>query len=78
MRRIHVKGVLLKVEYDPNRSGKIGLVYYYNGLMSYILLTEGLKTGSIVSSYSFTENVLDNDTGFIKQGKGLPVAGLFR
>lgn len=42
-------GILIKVLKDPNRSGKIGLVFYFNGLLSYVLLTEGLRVGSIIS-----------------------------
>jgi len=40
----------LKVIYDPNRTAKVGLVFYYNGLLSYVLLTEGLSIGSKISS----------------------------
>jgi large subunit ribosomal protein L2 len=42
-RRINKKGILLKIFYDSNRSGKIGLILYENGLSSYILLQKNLK-----------------------------------
>lgn len=41
--------MLLKVVYDPFRTGRLGLVFYYNGLLSYILLTEGVIPGSIIN-----------------------------
>lgn len=36
--------------HDPNRTAKLGLVFYYNGLLSYVLLTQGLKIGSLINS----------------------------
>lgn len=42
-RRINKKGIILKIYYDNNRTGKIALVLYENGLCSFILLQKGLK-----------------------------------
>jgi large subunit ribosomal protein L2 len=36
------------VEYDPNRSARIGLLHYRDGEKRYILLPHGLKVGDIV------------------------------
>ncbi len=36
------------IEYDPNRSARIALLYYADGSKSYILAPDGLKTGQTV------------------------------
>jgi large subunit ribosomal protein L2 len=38
------------IEYDPNRSARIALLYYADGAKSYILAPEGLKVGSVIIS----------------------------
>jgi large subunit ribosomal protein L2 len=38
------------IEYDPNRSARIALLYYADGTKSYILAPEGLKVGSVIIS----------------------------
>ncbi|MCS7004917.1 MAG: 50S ribosomal protein L2 [Cytophagales bacterium] len=38
------------IEYDPNRSARIALIYYADGVKSYILAPEGLKVGDTVIS----------------------------
>lgn len=43
-----IPGVVKDIEYDPNRTCYIALVYYPNGLKSYILLPDGLKVGDTV------------------------------
>jgi large subunit ribosomal protein L2 len=40
--------VILRIEYDPNRSARIALICYRNGFLSYIILTEGLEVGAIL------------------------------
>src|SRR5688572_1175794 len=39
---------LATIEYDPNRSARIGLLHYRDGEKRYILLPHGLKVGDIV------------------------------
>ena len=34
---------VIRIEYDPNRSAKIALICYKNGILSYIVAVEGLK-----------------------------------
>jgi len=41
---------VLGIEYDPNRSSRIALVQYLDGVKRYILAPEGLKTGDVVLS----------------------------
>jgi len=55
-RLIKVPGIVLRVEYDPNRSCKIALICYKNGFLSYILAVNGLE-----------ENMFVNN-GFLKSG----------
>ena len=56
-RRINKNGILLNIYYDPNRTGKIGLILYINGLSSFILIQKGLKIfDSIYSGYFLKNN----------------------
>jgi large subunit ribosomal protein L2 len=41
---------LATIEYDPNRSARIGLLFYRDGEKRYMLLPNGLKVGDIVVS----------------------------
>ena len=46
-----IKGKIIAIEYDPNRSARIALVEYDDGDRRYILSPDGLKVGnSIISS----------------------------
>jgi large subunit ribosomal protein L2 len=38
------------VEYDPNRSARIGLLHYADGEKRYMLLPHGLGVGDVVTS----------------------------
>ncbi len=48
------------IEYDPNRSARLALLTYQNGLKSYILAAEGLKVGDQVMS---SQEKIDIKTG---------------
>jgi len=53
------EGILINVEYDPNRNSYIGAVYnYINSNYIYILLPKNLKIGDIVKSGNVAENKL--------------------
>jgi large subunit ribosomal protein L2 len=39
---------LATIEYDPNRSARIGLLHYRDGEKRYMLLPHGLKVGDVV------------------------------
>jgi large subunit ribosomal protein L2 len=41
---------LATIEYDPNRSARIGLLFYRDGEKRYMLLPHGLKVGDVVVS----------------------------
>lgn len=64
-RLIQIPGVILRIEYDPNRSCNIALVCYKNGFLSYIIAVNGMKpnmfinTGFLVSGAVKTLNEFD-------------------
>lgn len=62
-----VQFVILRIEYDPNRSANIALVCYKNGFLSYILLTDGLSVGNLInydkSTLGITNKLKNIDTG---------------
>ena len=43
--KINIPYTILSVEYDPNRTGFIGLAVYRDGEKRYVLLPKGVKTG---------------------------------
>ncbi len=45
-----IPGTVKTIEYDPNRSANIALVFYADGEKRYILAPKGLKVGAKVSS----------------------------
>lgn len=48
--KVDVPGKVKAIEYDPNRSARIALIYYADGEKSYILAPAGLKVGQTVMS----------------------------
>ncbi|MEG2678443.1 MAG: 50S ribosomal protein L2, partial [Oscillospiraceae bacterium] len=57
---LDVKGTVLRLEYDPNRSANIALVQYENGEKRYILAPVGLAAGSTVVSSANADIVAGN------------------
>ena len=51
---------LATVEYDPNRSARIGLLHYADGEKRYILVPQGLKVGDTVVAGSKAEARVGN------------------
>ncbi len=49
------------IEYDPNRSGRIALLFYADGSKSYILAPDGLKAGQSVIAGSNVAPELGNN-----------------
>lgn len=45
-----IPGKVMSLEYDPNRSARIALVYYADGEKRYILHPEGLKIGETIQA----------------------------
>ena len=57
-----IPAVVKSIEYDPNRSANIALLYYADGAKTYILAPVGLKVG---------DTVLSGETADIKAGNAL-------
>ncbi|MBU9889906.1 MAG: 50S ribosomal protein L2 [Candidatus Omnitrophica bacterium] len=62
--RFDMPATVLTVEYDPNRSARIALVEYGDGVKSYILCPDGLKVG---------EQVVSGRDAEVKVGNHLPL-----
>lgn len=50
--RIAIPATVAALEYDPNRSARLALLHYADGVKSYILAPVGLKVGDVVQSGS--------------------------
>lgn len=55
------------IEYDPNRTCRIALLNYKNGIKRYILAPDGLKVG---------DTVISSETADIKVGNALPLKNI--
>ncbi len=45
-----IQGTVKSVEYDPNRSARIALVFYADGEKRYILAPNGMEVGQVINS----------------------------
>jgi large subunit ribosomal protein L2 len=57
-RLIQVPGIVLKIEYDPNRSSKIALVCYKNGFLSYIIAVNGMEENMFINNGFLTSGTV--------------------
>lgn len=55
------------IEYDPNRTCRIALLHYKNGVKRYILAPDGLKVG---------DEVISSENADIKVGNALPLKNI--
>ena len=62
--KLGVPGRVAAVEYDPNRSARIALIYYADGDKRYILAPSGLSVGDAIKSGADAE---------VKPGNALPL-----
>ena len=62
--KLDIPGRVAAIEYDPNRSARIALIYYADGEKRYILAPSGLNVGDTVMSGSKAE---------VKPGNTLPL-----
>jgi len=58
--KVGIPARVATVEYDPNRSARIGLLNYVDGEKRYMLLPNGLKVGDIIESGPNAEAKLGN------------------
>jgi large subunit ribosomal protein L2 len=59
-RKDNVWATVVAIEYDPNRSARIALVQYEDGVKAYILAPEGLKAGDRILSGESAEPRVGN------------------
>jgi len=59
-----VEGKVVAVEYDPNRSSRIALIHYENGVKKYVLATKNMKVG---------DRILSGEDIDIAEGNTLPL-----
>lgn len=71
-----VEGRVVSLEYDPNRTATIALVFYRDGEKSYILAPEGLAVGDIVASGEKVEPKIGNALPLGRIPIGLPIHNL--
>jgi len=62
--KVGVPGKVAAIEYDPNRSANIALIYYVDGEKRYILAPSGLSLGDVIKSGGDAE---------VKPGNALPL-----
>jgi large subunit ribosomal protein L2 len=62
--RVGIPATVAAIEYDPNRTARIALLHYADGLKAYILAPDGLKEGDAVVSSRNAD---------IKPGNALPL-----
>jgi large subunit ribosomal protein L2 len=65
--KLGVPGRVAAIEYDPNRSARIALIYYADGEKRYILAPLGLNVGDTIMSGSDAE---------VKPGNALPLKSI--
>src|SRR5712691_4899278 len=65
--KVGVPARLATIEYDPNRSARIGLLHYRDGEKRYMLLPHGLKVGDVVVAGADAE---------ARVGNALPLANI--
>lgn len=65
--KIGIPGKVASVEYDPNRSARIALIYYVDGEKRYMLAPLGIELGDMIQSGEDVD---------IKLGNALPLAGI--
>lgn len=63
----NIEGVVVALEYDPNRTTDIALVQYADGDKRYILAPEGLK---------LKDTIVSSDAGDIKTGNAMPLMAI--
>ncbi|OGR01777.1 MAG: 50S ribosomal protein L2 [Deltaproteobacteria bacterium RIFOXYD12_FULL_50_9] len=58
--KVNIPAKVAAIEYDPNRSANIALLFYVDGEKSYILSPHGIKVGDIVQSGDSVDIKLGN------------------
>ena len=66
-RKDGITALVSAIEYDPNRTANIALLFYVDGAKTYIIAPKGLKVGDIVES---------GENADIKVGNALPIMNI--
>lgn len=64
----NIPAIIRRIEYDPNRSAFIALVCYKNGIISYVVLTEGLNIGDVILNYWDSKHIEIKEHYNLKSG----------
>ncbi|MBM4070434.1 MAG: 50S ribosomal protein L2 [Planctomycetes bacterium] len=67
---------VISIEYDPNRSSRIALLQYEDGVKTYILAPEGLKAGDRIMSGDTAEPKVGNCMSLLKIPLGMTIHNL--
>jgi large subunit ribosomal protein L2 len=65
--KIGVPAQVAEIEYDPNRSARIALLHYVDGVKTYILAPDGLSQG---------DQVISSKNADIRPGNSLPLSAI--
>jgi large subunit ribosomal protein L2 len=65
--KVDVPGKVNAIEYDPNRSARIALIFYADGEKRYIISPLGMKVG---------DTIVASETADIRPGNALPLANI--
>lgn len=65
--KVDVPGRVVAIEYDPNRSARIALIYYKDGEKRYIIAPLGLKVG---------DTIMAGNNAEIKPGNSMPMKNI--
>lgn len=63
----NIEGTVKTIEYDPNRTSYIALVFYPNGAKRYVLATSEMKVGDVIMAGEKVE---------LKNGNALPLSAI--
>ncbi len=62
--RVGIPAIVNGIEYDPNRSARIALLHYADGVKAYILAPDGLQVG---------QEVISSSKADVKPGNAMPL-----
>ncbi|OQW52153.1 MAG: 50S ribosomal protein L2 [Proteobacteria bacterium SG_bin7] len=71
--KLDVPAKVAAIEYDPNRSSRIALLYYADGVKSYILAPIGLKVGDTVMAGSKADIKPGNSLRMVDMPVGIQI-----
>lgn len=67
--RVGIKGTVVGIEYDPNRSAHLALIQYEDGVKRYIIAPKGLSDGDTVLT---ADETIDANVGNCMRIKDIP------